>query len=150
MKVNQHFWNKVDIKGPDDCWGWVGGRYSNHYGRFYVNRLPVRAHRFAYEDKVGDIPKGVFVLHKCDNPPCCNPSHLFLGTNRDNMADASKKGRVVGGGGCFIYTKDVIEIRHLAASGVKQSDIAKMFNAPYQDINRIIRKQTYNRSYTRL
>jgi hypothetical protein len=79
---------------PDACWPWIGST-TNGYGRFHNRNKPFLAHRVAYEMVYGPIPPGMFVCHHCDNPPCCNPAHLFLGTGADNMRDASRKGRLL-------------------------------------------------------
>jgi len=74
------------------CMEWNG--YCERYGVLAVDGKTVKAHRFAWETFYGPIPAGMMVLHKCDNPPCCNPDHLFLGTQKDNMRDAKAKGRL--------------------------------------------------------
>jgi hypothetical protein len=80
-----------------DCILW-SGRIGNHrYGVVDVGGRSVLAHRQAWEDANGPIPVGLFVLHRCDNPPCVNPEHLFLGTHQDNMADMKAKGRGANG-----------------------------------------------------
>ena len=78
---------------PEECWEWTAGRSRAGYGRFKVERKQTPAHRHSYEHFVGPIPEGLCVLHKCDNPPCCNPAHLFLGTLLDNNKDRHAKGR---------------------------------------------------------
>lgn len=86
------FWRNV--KKTDTCWLWTGTFAAHGYGQ--VRRGPARymAHRASWELNVGPIPAGLHVLHHCDNPPCVNPAHLFLGTHSDNMRDAVKKGRL--------------------------------------------------------
>lgn len=80
---------------PDACWEWTGARGRHGYGTFYLApiRGPVASHRIAYGLANGAIPAGLLVLHRCDNPPCCNPAHLWVGTNNDNMLDMVAKGR---------------------------------------------------------
>lgn len=82
--------DKVLVK--DGCWEWTGSR-SRGYGQMKLNGRIQRAHRAAYAFFVGEIPASLFVLHHCDNPSCVKPSHLFLGTQADNMQDAVRKGR---------------------------------------------------------
>ena len=82
------FWDKVDIKGPDDCWLWKEGTWHNGYGRFKWNYQSWRAHRFALVI-VGSLPADSQdrVRHLCNNRKCCNPAHLAWGTHADNMKD---------------------------------------------------------------
>lgn len=78
------------------CWHWVAGKSPKGYGVISAGKRSngmLRAHRVSYELYVGEIPKGMQVLHKCDNPSCINPDHLFLGTNAENVIDKTKKGR---------------------------------------------------------
>lgn len=75
------------------CWEWVGGMASGGYGAISRNGKMVRAHRISYEAYKGSIPKGMVVRHMCDNPACINPDHLILGTQKDNAADRSARGR---------------------------------------------------------
>lgn len=83
------FWAKVDRRGPDECWEWTTGRERYGYGHSVLGT----ASRVAWELTNGPIPDGQRVLHSCDNPPCCNPRHLFLGTQLDNVRDMMAKGR---------------------------------------------------------
>ena len=78
---------------PSGCWEYQGKK-SQGYGEIIVNWKRVRAHRYMFELKKGKIPNGLLVCHSCDNRPCINPNHLFLGTHKDNFQDAFRKGRI--------------------------------------------------------
>jgi hypothetical protein len=84
-----------NTKEENGCWIWCGGtRVKSGYGGIKVNGKTISTHRYSYQLHYGAIPAGLFVCHKCDNPKCINPDHLFLGTNSDNMKDAYNKGRL--------------------------------------------------------
>lgn len=90
----QRFWPKVDKRGSDECWPWLGLKDKAGYGRVYGHAGKVlRAHRAAYAIGVGPIPLGKIICHRCDNPPCVNPAHLFIGSHGDNHRDMVSKGR---------------------------------------------------------
>jgi hypothetical protein len=91
-QIEDRFWSKVE-KGPvEQCWPWKASFLRGGYGYFFLEGTK-QAHRMAYELTYGEIPSGKSVLHTCDNPSCCNPAHLFVGTQVDNMVDAEGKGR---------------------------------------------------------
>lgn len=86
------FWQKV-TRSEHECWPWSGATHDKGYGNIGIDGRTTTTHRLAYTLAVGPIPPGMHVLHRCDNPPCCNPAHLFIGTNRDNHADKVAKER---------------------------------------------------------
>lgn len=88
------FWRLVDKSGGDDaCWPWTGSPSTNGYGQFGIKSRKIPAHRLAYLFHFGHIDPALLVCHRCDNPPCCNPAHLFLGNHTDNARDMIAKGR---------------------------------------------------------
>lgn len=86
-------YNKYVIKNNDGCWGWSGVISHYNYGILGAAKLKIPAHRASWIIHKGEIPKGFFICHHCDNPICSNPDHLFIGTQADNMEDMWKKGR---------------------------------------------------------
>ena len=91
--MHLYFWEKTENKG-EDCWPWSGVCDELGYGRVSFQTSVYKAHRVSYEMANGAIPDGLIVRHKCDNPNCVNPKHLEVGTQKDNMLDASRRGRL--------------------------------------------------------
>lgn len=87
------FWAKVDVKGPQDCWLWKGRRDPEGYGKVNFQGRTLRVHRLAFFLSGGLLTEDQNACHTCDNPPCCNPSHLFAGTQKQNVDDCVNKGR---------------------------------------------------------
>ena len=146
------FWSKVDRSG--ECWSWLGALDRKGYGRFSVgnSRGPngtrcnsmVAAHRFSYEQAFGSAA-GLFVLHRCDNPRCVRPEHLFLGTNLDNVRDMDAKGRrvtVVKRGSSHanaVLDEDKVRsiFRQHRVEGVTQAELARRHGVSRGAINHI-------------
>lgn len=89
----RRFWAKVERVSGDECWRWLGAKSSHGYGSAKALGKNARAHRVAYALANGPIPPGVVVMHSCDNPRCCNPAHLSLGSQSSNILDCVTKGR---------------------------------------------------------
>ena len=99
------------------CWEWIKG-LSKGYGRMFLNKKEMKAHRFSYLHFIGEIPENNVVAHRCDNPKCVNPQHLFVGTVQDNVLDKFKKGRAIiargeNQGGSKLKTEDILKIRKM-------------------------------------
>lgn len=122
----KRFWSKVDKRGPDECWPWTAANIKGR-GVIRIAGRNILAPRVSWELHNGPIPEGKWVLHTCDNPPCVNPAHPFLGDRLVNIADCMAKGRTTRGlrhGQCKLTDEQVIAIRH--ANGF-QRDIAAQF-----------------------
>jgi len=165
------FWPKVNKDGPvhsvfgTPCWLWTGTTHKG-YGLFWIpGRSPAKAHRVAWELINGPIPDGLNACHRCDNPPCCNPDHLFLGTLADNNRDMLTKGRASGGGatgdrhgsrthpeklkrgeahGMSYLTEEAVRtIRADYATGVTQATLAWRYRVEPTTIRRVLKRETW-------
>lgn len=144
-------WTKTEVQ-PGGCIHWTGSRNKHGYGKIYLGRnengskIEPFAHRWAWEHHNGPIPDGMIVCHKCDNPICMNPSHLFLGTDTDNMADRDSKGRQARGERSKLSkltAQDVTAIRALHSQGFKIGRLAEMFGITYPGISGIVHRRTW-------
>ncbi|QTN04664.1 hypothetical protein GTN27_15695 [Ochrobactrum sp. EEELCW01] len=144
------FWSKVNISHADKCWNWQGAKDSLGYGRFHIGisrNAAMLAHRVAFGIATGDEPEAV--CHHCDNPSCCNPSHLFGGTRADNNLDMARKGRCAEEKPSLegenhpqskLTNADVLEIRRIYADGgITQRQLAAQFGVCQRSINKAVR-----------
>jgi hypothetical protein len=148
--LTERFWQKVTP--VDGCWEWHGGRLPGGYGRISAGGDKGRmllAHRVSWQLHNGLIPEGMDVLHRCDNRPCVNPAHLFLGTGADNMADKVSKGRQYKPRGetnaqAKLDVSKVGDIRTLYASGrYSQAELGRQFGVSQTAIGMIVRGETW-------
>jgi hypothetical protein len=148
-EVEARLWQRVDVGLPDQCWEWQGYRTPDGYGRLqrFRGRMEL-AHRVAWESVKGPIPDGMLVCHTCDNPPCVNPAHLFLGTHLDNARDKMAKGRwrwapLFGEASpsAKLTDAEVDAIRQeYAAGGVSQRALAARYGVHQVHISRLVRR----------
>ena len=136
------FWSYVCVGDPDDCWEWILSKSRGGYGRFGLKGKRIPAHRLAYELVKGSIPTGMYVCHKCDNPACVNPRHLWVGTQIDNVRDMWKKDRE-GKVGCPKGTKNLtgdqcVQIKEEVAKGDAKHLIAARFGVNRQTIYNVL------------
>lgn len=139
------FWSKVLI--GDGCWNWVGSICRDGYGKINLAGLYL-AHRFSFSDWYQKEIGKLCVLHKCDNPSCVRPDHLFLGTQEENILDMEKKGRAyhpIGDdhGRAKLTEIQVVEIRKLRASGISTGKLSKMFLVSKTNILSIVARSSW-------
>lgn len=141
------FWNKVDKSG--NCWLWTASKTPQGYGHFNIDGFMHKAHRVSYRLTFGDVIGKLHVLHRCDNPSCVNPSHLFLGTNDDNIADRVRKNRSNGAAGVDngnskLTRVAVKQIRASLKNKESPSRLAKLYKVHRSTIHRIGTNCTWN------
>lgn len=140
------FWAKVDRKG-EGCWEWGGGTSDSGYGYGHLHNRPMSAHVVAWTLTNGPVPKGLFVCHSCDNPPCVRPDHLFLGTPSDNSADMVAKGRARSPRGTArgkLTAEQVTSLRRrYAEGGVSTHQLAADVGVSAMVIWRVVNRKSY-------
>lgn len=152
LTTEERFWSKVDIKGlndPNACWNWLGSKDAAGYGFFKVDKKQYRAHRFSAALGGAPLKEGEVVCHKCDNPSCVRPSHLFIGTQRDNIQDRCDKGRSYAPVGemnpqAKLTYRSAREIRkEYARGGVSQRKLAEKHGVSKFAIRRVLIGASY-------
>ena len=136
------YWRHVDVRGDDECWPWVGFHTLGGYGSTTVNGRARAAHRVMWEALHGPIAVGLVICHRCDNPPCINPRHLFIGTHADNHADRNRKGRQARGermGAAKLTDNKVREARRLHAAGETYHALGQRFGVDRKAIERAVK-----------
>lgn len=137
------FWSRVRILDEQDCWPWLRYRDQDGYGETRFMGKPDKAHRVAYMlwNDLTELEGGVFILHNCDEPSCCNPAHLRAGDHADNMRDRAERGRYVLAGeannNAKLTEQDVVDIREAYANGTPTSDLAAAYDLDESTINAI-------------
>lgn len=139
--LSERLWSRIDKRGPTECWPWLAGK-TRGYGEIKPGggRPNVLAHRVVMELNGYDT-EGMFVCHRCDNPACCNPGHLFLGTTQDNTRDRNDKERQARGerqGSAKLTAEDVLEIRRRARAGEPQAWLAQEFGISASQCNNVV------------
>lgn len=144
------FWAKVCLHTVEGCWVWLGAKSRSGYGRFNVAGKNRFASRVSWLLHYGADPGGMHVCHHCDNPPCVNPKHLFLGDDADNSIDKCAKGRqhrpgVVGEDSYNhkLSGETVLQIRELIEDGISQKEVAKRFGISQTNVSAIKRRKTW-------
>ncbi len=138
------FWSRVHITvNPDECWEWTGFRFSKGYGYVNFPEIPTQmSHRIAYFLATGVFPI-CYILHSCDNPPCCNPRHLRDGTQSENIQEASAKGRLKNQARRSLTDADALEIYHQVKNGKPKRALAREYNVPVEIIRGMVCQRTY-------
>jgi hypothetical protein len=148
------FWDNVDKSGGEDaCWPWKKSIASMGYGTYCFQRKHRYTHRLAYEFSKGAIPSGLFICHHCDNKLCCNPKHLFAGTQKENVHDCMRKGRNTFGekNEMSKLTEQQVETIHrLYKEGIFQKDIAASFGVKQTCISKIVLGDRWKHIYKKV
>jgi hypothetical protein len=145
--IQEKFWSKVTLSGSNDCWLWIGDKDPDGYGRIRSGTTRIRAHRVSYELFIGAIDKNLVICHKCDNPSCVNPKHLWMGTTQENTSDMVSKERHAYGernGQSKLTKKQVDEIKKIYGTGqYTLKEIGKIFGVTYAMVHLIVKNKNW-------
>ena len=145
VSINQRFEEKYIPEPNSGCWLWTALVIGRGYGYFRLNtKKNILAHRFSWELRNGNIPDGLQVLHKCDNPACVNPDHLFLGTPQDNTNDMINKQRQIKGEDCHNALLTDEKVLSIVKDDRPNKVIAKSYGVPYNVVYRIKKGERWN------
>lgn len=141
--VEQRFWSNVVGEPNSGCWLWMGPVDENGYARFRVGARKARMHRWAFETLVRPLSRSEIVCHKCDVPACVNPSHMFIGSQRDNVEDKVKKGRQSVGrkSPCAKLTED--QVRDIRASDETNRALGRKYGVTHGIIGKIKNREDW-------
>lgn len=139
------FWAKVDRRGPDECWPWLAAKTNDGYGQIRVAGVLCRAPRISFELFYAKRPGAAHVRHTCDNPPCCNPRHLELGTNGDNVADRQRRGRSARGprNGRTLLTEAGVSAIRLDAGRTPPKALAAQYGVSRDVIYQVLHRRAW-------
>jgi transcriptional regulator len=140
MSITERLERRIKKDDKSGCWIFQGSLIDG-YGQIKVDGKSYRVHRLTYSLFVGEIPSGMIVCHKCDNPPCCNPDHLFIGTHAENIADRVSKGRCAKGDALPNHkiTEDIrAQIFQLKKDGLTHEQIGAKFSVTHATISRVL------------
>ncbi len=159
MTISDRIKRAVRVNESTGCWEWSQARGRGGYGVMSIGNKQHYVHRVAYMLRLGGIPEGLWVLHRCDNPCCCNPDHLFLGTPKDNSADRNAKGRQAKGEACWrgrrpfkgsqnprakLDEEKAAKIRlEYSGGGVRLKDLGGKYGVSIQSIWKIVKGHRY-------
>jgi hypothetical protein len=143
-KEFNRFFKKIDsLNNPNNCWEWTASKTGGGYGQFKVNKKPFAAHRWSAQYLAGLSITDMVVCHKCDNPKCVNPEHLFVGTQQDNKNDCVNKKRHCYGINHYKTKLTENDVRYIRNSNKSGYQLAKDFNVTEQHIGHIKNYRTW-------
>jgi len=146
-QIHERFWSKVKVSQANKCWPWLGVSDLNNYGQFRMEGKTIRSARVAFYLRNGEWPDNA--CHTCDNPICCNPSHIFSGTRQENMSDMIAKGRHKADrgenhGGSVLTDDFVIKIRsEYKNENISMSKLAQKYGCSFSTIQRVVSRKNW-------
>ena len=148
LSAAERLWDWVEIRSAHECWPWTGHTIHGYGALSTANGGHAKAHRVAYEIAKGPIPPGLLVLHSCDNPPCCNPDHLSVGTTQQNSREAAERNRMVYGEDHINHKLTEADVRHIrlaVTQGANVGQLARQFGVATPTIRKAASGATWAR-----